>query len=74
MEKKPVKKHKKLKLVLLIILILVLAAGAYLGITYHRITTNPAGEFKTTVTPAPANSSSSTMAPLIPITRPGDAP
>ena len=65
---------KKTKRIWLIILIIVLAIVAFLGIMYYRISTNPAGMFENAATPAPVNRATTTMAPLIPIVRPTEAP
>ena len=65
---------KKTKRVWLIVLIVILALFACAGIFYYRISSNPAGMFRNTATPAPTSRASSTMAPLIPIPAPTQAP
>lgn len=64
---------KKTKRILLIFLLLLLALAAFLGIRYYRIASDPAGEFDPGAAPAPAERAVSTVAPLIPISRPEDA-
>lgn len=73
MENVPMEKKKKKKIVWGIVLIVLLGLIAFGGYKFNQIR-HPEEVFKTETSPVPAQKSTATKAPLIPIVRPTEAP